>query len=163
MLIGLRELCSVGLMLHSKDDISAGSRNALFTFLSVWVDLRLRRTSRRSSGLFSQEALLNMYTHACVCIHTHAHTHADTYLSHVCTHSHTCAHAPTIALTHNHIYTPLHTYIHICRPRHTHMPLHTCTHSHALLLPPGSLATHLIWTPRQWMMPSLVPSKSGAM
>ena len=134
MLIGLRELCSVGLVLHSKDDSSAGSRNALFTFLSVWVALRLRRTSRRSSGLFSQEALLNMYTHACMCIHTHAHTHADTYLSHVCTHSHTCAHTPTVAHSHTITYTHpcTHTYTLVglgirtclCTPAHAHM--HFC-------------------------------------
>lgn len=37
-------------------------------------------------------------------------------------------------------------------------PSGTRTRSHT-----GSLATHLIWTLRQWMMPLLVPSKSGVM
>lgn len=86
-------------------------------------------------------------------------------LKHTLAHLYSCVHIHTRSgvVTHTIAYTHLHLYVPARVHMHTHIPWYTQAHSHVFLSPPGSLATRLIWTLRQWMMPLLVPSKSGVM
>lgn len=131
------------------------------------------RTARNLKAFWAGCSPRELCSAHAVYLHKHGHSQA-----HICAHSNTCTppacahthtpvhiHPPLHTFMHSHscIYTHLHTCIYACVHVSTHVPLHTRTHAYAFLLPPGSLATRLTLTLRRWMMPLLVPFKSGVL